>query len=174
MKYAEDAQLDVQYLELDYWSNHATMLIILPKKKNGLRDLEKKLTSDTFKRLKESTSMTKKVDLSLPKFAMDAGFDLLQIMRKIGVTQPFEPSTANFTEMATGRRIFVGSGFHKTFISVDEQGTEAAAASAFMMMAGASMQRPEIVQFKADHPFMFAIRHNPTMTMMFVGRVEKF
>ncbi|XP_055356107.1 leukocyte elastase inhibitor A-like [Paramacrobiotus metropolitanus] len=174
LNYAEDADLDAKYIEYTYTNNQGAMLFILPNKKDGLRALEKKLTANVFGNLKKKVK-SERVNLQIPKFKVEADLNLKSMLQKIGVKEAFEKSSADFSNM-TPQKVWIGDAFHKTFVEIDEKGTEAAAASAFVMMAGASPFAPKQAppkDFIADHPFIFAIRHNPTNAILFIGRVEK-
>ncbi|XP_055351203.1 ovalbumin-related protein X-like [Paramacrobiotus metropolitanus] len=177
--YTEDNDLDIQFVELPFYSRNASMLILLPRQTNGLRKLEKALNQQYLQSLGQS-AMERRVDLFLPKFTFSASFDLVKILKALGFSNVFSASTSDLSGMINGISdgtfppVFVSSGFHQTFISVDEKGTEAAAASALVGLAGSAQNPPPAVVFKADHPFLFIIRNNPSKATMFIGRVESF
>ncbi|XP_055351214.1 leukocyte elastase inhibitor-like [Paramacrobiotus metropolitanus] len=173
LRYVEDDQLDIQCVELPFYSQNASMLILLPRKAAGLRNLEKALTQQSLQALSQKASLTR-VDLSLPKFTFSSNYNLIPMLQKIGVSDALDKLKANFTAMVTGnQQLYVSDGVHQTFISVDEKGTEASAATAIVITA-LSIQAGTPVVFKADHPFLFLIRNNPSKAIMFIGRVESF
>ncbi|XP_055356133.1 leukocyte elastase inhibitor-like [Paramacrobiotus metropolitanus] len=175
LAYAEDGDLDSKYIEYTYTDNQGAMLFILPNKKDGLRTLEKKLTANVFGNLKKKVK-GERVSVQIPKFKVEADLNLKSMLQKIGVKDAFDKSSADFSNMTPQKPVWIGDAFHKTFVEIDEKGTEAAAASAFVMWVGASRFAPKQAspkEFIADHPFIFAIRHNPTNAILFIGRVEK-
>ncbi|XP_055356108.1 leukocyte elastase inhibitor A-like [Paramacrobiotus metropolitanus] len=173
LPYAEDADLDAKYIEYGYTNNQGAMLFLLPNKKDGLRALEKKLTANVFGNLQKKAT-GERVTLQIPKFKVEADLNLKDMLKKIGVKEAFEQSSADFSGMTSQKPVWIGDAFHKTFVEIDEKGTEAAAASAFVMLAGSAFNQAPPKEFTADHPFIFAIRHNPTNAILFIGRVESF
>jgi serpin B len=113
----------------------------------------------------------------LPKFGMTSSFRLSQQLRTMGMTDAFIPEKSDFSGLVESqrepRRIWIDEVFHKAFVDVDEAGTEAAAATAVAMMggAGAGARPPEPFTFRADHPFLFAIRFESTGSILFMGHV---
>ncbi|XP_055332352.1 serpin B10-like [Paramacrobiotus metropolitanus] len=165
--FSRERDLKFTYAELDYYNGETSMLIVLPDSSQSLRDVEKKLTADGLMKLK-SEGRKRRMRLVLPKFKTESKFDLVQLLRQTGVDDAFNGGKANFADMTSERGLYFGSGVHKTFISVDEQGTVAAAAS--VLSAGRSWP----MEFAANRPFLYAIRHNPTNCLLFIGKVEKF
>jgi serpin B len=107
------------------------------------------------------------VAVSIPRFEMTWGTEELKgALRKLGMASAFDPGTADFSGMSEGGGLFIGYVLHKAFIEVNEEGTEAAAATAVGMLK-ASM--PTV--FRADRPFVFAIRDRGTGSVLFLGRV---
>jgi serpin B len=86
------------------------------------------------------------------------------------MTDAFNPDKADFSGMTTAEKLYISAVLHKAFIAVDEKGTEAAAATAVAVAATGIPQKPKVV-FRADHPFIFLIRHRPTGAALFVGRL---
>jgi serpin B len=115
------------------------------------------------------------VDVALPKFKMSSGFMLAQVLAALGVKDAFDPERADFSGM-DGRShwLYVSAVLHKAYIDVNEKGTEAAAATAVVMMArGAARPVEPPREFRADHPFLFLIRDSTTGSILFMGRVAK-
>jgi serpin B len=101
---------------------------------------------------------------------MATGFTLKAPLTSLGMTDAFDPSKANFAGMSSAPPgLFIGEGFHKAFVEVNEEGTEAAAATGVVVMP-ASMPPPKPV-FRADHPFLFLIRDDATGAILFLGRI---
>lgn len=162
---------DAQMLELLYnvppkWSGDFCMLILLPKRNDGLAALERSLTTD---RLAEWISGLEHghFEVFLPRFRVTSNVDLKSLLTEMGIATAFERATADFSGIAEGD-LYLSEGIHSAFVSVDEQGTEAAAAWGGGFNAFDDT-KPNV--FRADHPFLFLIRHNPTGTILFLGRV---
>lgn len=114
----------------------------------------------------------KRVDVSLPKFEFRFGGELKPVLEKLGMKQAFDPSRADFSGMLKDPLV-IGAVLQQAFVSVDEKGAEAAAATAVVMVRSTSEAQPvEPIRFNADHPFLFFIRHPATGTVLFVGRVS--
>jgi len=115
--------------------------------------------------------------LTLPKFRIETKARLSAWLNKVGVTEIFDPSKADLGGMATHASaeqtepLSIGQIFHRTFIRVDETGTEAAAATAVIGCTAALGRPPKPVVFTADHPFLFLIRTRKTGLTLFMGRV---
>ncbi len=153
---------EFQALELPYEGDDLSMLILLPSEPGKLPNLEKSLTSETFDRL-EFNEM--KVMVHLPKFKIESSFSLGDTLAAMGMPLAFSDQ-ADFSGMTGTRDLFIGAIVHKAFVEVNEEGTEAAAATAVGMR---TTSMPSM--FKANHPFLFLIRENKTGTLLFIGRV---
>lgn len=166
-KYAEVEA--VQVLELPYAGGDLSMIVLLPRKSDGLRRLEKNLTADNLKRWKRQMCK-REVLIFVPKFKMTSLFRLDKTLVTMGMVDAFSGSKANFAGM-DGRPnwLYIGAVLHKAFVDVNEEGTEAAAATAVTMVAAALPTPPPI--FRADHPFLFLIQDNQTGSLLFMGRV---
>ncbi|MBI4864690.1 MAG: serpin family protein [Candidatus Riflebacteria bacterium] len=161
---------DVQILELPYIRNALAMSIFLPKTKDGLGQFEAKLASQPLSDWLGKLGNVK-VDVSLPRFKFTSSFGLGDTLQAMGIKAAFSSDLADFSGMTTAEKLFIAAVVHKAFVAVDEEGTEAAAATAVAMDGGA-MPRPEEPKvFLADHPFIFLIRHLETGEVLFVGRV---
>lgn len=162
---------DLQMIELPYIWNDLSMLVFLPRKADGLASLETKLSAKNLASW-QTLLTTRLVELSLPKFTFTSEFQLSDTLKDMGMIDAFDPEKADFSGIAAGgERIFISNVLHKAFVAVDEKGTEAAAATA-VVMVGTSIREPEKpVTFKADHPFIFLIRQNQTGSILFLGRV---
>ena len=158
------AQEDVQALELPYEGGTLSMLILLPQG-GGLAALERNLTPEKLKELDAALS-EEKVNVSLPKFSLGLGYDLKACLRGLGVITAFT-ELADLSGMDGSRKLFVQKALHKSFIEVNEEGTEAAAAT------GAAMGLKSIefpAEFSADRPFLFLIREKKSGLILFMGR----
>lgn len=160
-----------------YAGNDLQFVVLLPDEINGLRSLESKLTGDVLGACAKLE--TRDVDLHLPKFKLQPPtVALKEKFEALGMKTAFDiPSgSANFDKIAPRRPndyLYISNIFHKTFIAVDEKGTEAAAATAVMMMARSALMSPPPppVELKVDRPFVYAIQHVPSGVCLFLGRV---
>ncbi|WP_069469695.1 serpin family protein [Candidatus Marithrix sp. Canyon 246] len=164
---------ELQILELPYegsgkykHKNRLSMTILLPRKRNGLAKLEKMLTASKLDKLFKQLDW-QHVQVSLPKFKINSKFNLSQTLQKLGMTDAFT-SNADFSGIDGSKNLSLDSVIHQAFVEVNEKGTEAAAATAIFMTRGLAVKTPE---FRADHPFIFLIRHNDSGNILFMGRV---
>ena len=157
-----------QVLELPYAGNDLSMLVLLPREISGLPKLESMLNV-TFLSSCKSRLKKKEVLVFLPKFRFSTPFTLSRTLKEMGMTDAFT-RRADFSGMDGTRNLFIGEVFHKAFVEVNERGTEASAGTAVVMKPGAAPSEPPPV-FKADHPFVFLIRHESSGAILFMGRV---
>ncbi len=160
---------DFQGLELPYVDDELSMIILLPKQVDGLAEFEKTLTlknlSQWLARLHK-----RKVIVSVPKFKMTSQFRLAEVLKSMGMTDAFVPDVADFSGMNGKRDLFIWAVIHKAYVDVNEEGTEAAAATA-VVVGITSVMPGRIPIFRADHPFLFLIRDNHSGSILFIGRM---
>ncbi|RQH03447.1 serpin family protein [Natrarchaeobius oligotrophus] len=158
-----------QLVELPYANGDTSMIVILPAE-GEFESFEKSFSVDRLAIMLEETSRSE-VDLALPTFEIESEFSLVDAMRELGMERAFE-SDAEFEGMVDGEEddLFVDDIRHKSFVSVDEEGTEAAAATA-VVVETAETEPPERVAMTVDRPFLFYVRDRPTETPLFLGRV---
>jgi len=114
----------------------------------------------------------REVIVTLPKFKITSDFDLEKELPKLGMTDIFVAGKADLSGMNGGRNLFVSNVIHKAFVEVNEEGTEAAAATVIVVRPTSIQVNPEPTPvFRADHPFLFVIRDNRSGAVLFVGRV---
>jgi serpin B len=160
---------------MGYEGSRVSMVILLPDKKDGLGALEKALAAkpqtgsalDAY--MKDMKSP--KVHVVLPKFKFTCQFSLGDMLQKLGMKLAFDRDNADFSGMSEKEKLFISAVLHKAFVDVNEEGTEAAAATAVVMRMGAMPHAEEPKQFVADHPFLFIIRDSQTGSVLFMGRV---
>jgi serpin B len=111
------------------------------------------------------------VTLSMPRFRLEAAFDLIPALKRLGVAEAFS-GQADFSGITEAERLRIGAVAHKAYVDVDEHGTEAAAATAVLFHAMAAMRTPPPVTMIVDRPFLFAIIHTPTGLPLFIGQVS--
>ncbi|MGE5608443.1 MAG: serpin family protein [Bacillota bacterium] len=169
LSYLETDQL--QAVELPYVGRRLSMLLLLPKKVDGLPELEKDLTSANLAHWLQAMSM-RQVRLSLPRFKITSQFNLSSTLRAMGMPDAFAPNAADFSAIATAERLFLQAVLHKAFVDVNEEGTEAAAATATAVGALSMANPQEPAVFRADHPFLFLIRHRSSGQILFLGRLS--
>lgn len=166
--YMEDD--DVQVAELPYKGRDLSMLVILPKAKQGLVAVEKKLDHERLSTWVGGLRY-RRVNLKVPKFKFTTSLDLSRTLSSMGMPLAFNAGKADFSGMTAEEPLFIGAVLHKAFVAVDEEGTEAAAATVVMMRAGSMPPSDPPIAFTADHPFIFAIRHKATGAILFMGRI---
>jgi serpin B len=160
-----------QVLEIPYKSNELSLIVLLPKERSGLSGLENSMTASNMQQWLKQVVPVPKVIVTIPKFKSTQEFELSSALRSLGMPQAFA-SNADFSGM-TGKRDFaISAVIHKAFVDVNEEGTEAAAATAVTMRALA-MRAPGAPPpvFRADHPFIFLIRDNGSRSILFMGRM---
>jgi serpin B len=160
-----------QALEIPYQGKQLSMVIFLPNDSNGLAALEQSLTASNTQQWLGQLGPASKVIVTMPKFRMTQEFELGGTLGAMGMPEAFTGS-ADFSGMTGNRDFAISDVIHKAYIDVNEEGTEAAAATAVTMRALAVRvpgQPPPV--FRADHPFVFLIRDNPSNSILFMGRV---
>jgi serpin B len=161
----------LQILELPYGDKSLSMIVLLPQEVDGLGDLESKMTLDILEQWTGSLR-SRKVRVYLPKFKMTSQFEMSETLKALGMISAFDPLTADFSGMTGGRDLFISAAIHKAFVDVNEEGTEAAAASGIVMAPTSARFEPKVPPvFRADHPFMFLIRDNRNGAILFLGRL---
>jgi len=161
----------IKIIELNYRGDDISMVIILPDKADGLADLEAQFNE--FQLNRWLTSLEKEmVKVFLPRFSMHWGAkNLVPDLRQLGMKDAFVTKVANFSAIDGTRDLVISSVFHKAFVDVNEEGTEAAAASGAIMGVTSMPPPPEI--FRADRPFLFLIREKLTGNILFMGRLTE-
>ena len=160
---------DMQVLELPYAGIDLSMIVLLPRKTDGIADLEAKLSTQNLTAWTGRLGFPK-VDVFLPKFKMTSQFSLNDKLAALGMTDAFS-SKADFSGMNGKRDLYISAVIHKAFVEVNEEGTEAAAATAVAISCKSERIEPPSVVFRADHPFLFLIRDNHTGSILFLGRI---
>ena len=155
-----------QAVELPYDGNELSMVILLPRL-DQFKTFEASLNSQQVSNI-IGTIQYKPVTLSMPKFKFESSFGLKKTLSNMGMPVAFS-SDADFSGMDGKKDLFITDVIHKSFVSVDESGTEAAAASA--VIVGTTSMPASPVELTIDHPFIFLIRDIKTGTILFVGRV---
>ncbi|XP_070783960.1 leukocyte elastase inhibitor-like isoform X2 [Enoplosus armatus] len=165
-------EANCQILEMPYKGKELSMLIFLPNEfedsTTGLEKLEKELTYDNFVEWTRPDMMDEvEVQVGLPRFKMEEKYDMKNVLVSMGMVDAFDITMSDFSGMSPANDLVLSKVIHKAFVEVNEEGTEAAAATAAIMMMRCFMPP---ATFIADHPFLFFIRHNPSMSILFAGR----
>jgi serpin B len=158
-----------QIVELPYRGKEVSMLVLLPRAVDGLGQIEQRLSVEDVNqwrgRLMETT-----VNVFLPKFETTFTVALKPVLRAMGMVEASRWPGANFAGLdGNPKRFYIGDALHRAYVRVDEEGTEAAAATAVVMMYGG---RPApLLVFRADDPLLFLIQENSIGSILFLGRV---
>lgn len=167
VKYAELSGLKA--ISLPYTGGRFSMLVLLPDINSDFEEFEKSLSVDTLDKIC-TEMLPRKVRIYLPKFRDETSYDLAQTLAKMGMPTAFDANAADFSAMTGSGEIYIADIFHKTFIDVAEEGTEASAATAVIMMRTSLAHDDGEVVFRADHPFVYIIRDETEGTILFIGR----
>lgn len=158
----------VQVLEMPYKGDDLSMVVLLPEGREPL-PLEQKLLPETLAAWMKGLRK-QEVDVYLPKFTMTSKFELSKALAAMGMPLAFT-QRADFSGMTGGKDLFISQVVHKAYVDVNEEGTEAAAATGVEMRVTALPMQPPV--FRADRPFLFVIKDNGTGAILFMGRVVK-
>jgi serpin B len=160
-KYADTGE--VQVLELPYKGGDLSMVVILPKE-NDIHGFEAGLTLEAYGDLVSELETTK-LNVFLPRFRLETRYELGRDLAEMGMPTAFT-GAADFSGISDGG-LFISQVIHQAYVDVNEEGTEAAAATGVVMLGSA----PMLEEFVADHPFVFVIRDRGTGLILFMGRV---
>ncbi len=170
LAYFEDSI--VQVIDMPYKGGTASMLVVLPRR-NTLAQIMDEITPT---RIREITAKLRSsfVEVKFPKFKLETSCDLAPILKALGIRRAFDQKIADFSgisDEARAQQLHVTQAIHKAYLDINEERTEAAAASGFGSGAGGRGTREDPYVFKADHPFIFAIRDRATQEILFLGRL---
>ncbi|XP_009883562.1 PREDICTED: ovalbumin-related protein X-like isoform X1 [Charadrius vociferus] len=157
----------MKILELPYASGQLSMLVLLPDDISGLEQLENKIS---FEKLTEWTSPNvmekKRVKVYLPRMKIEEKYNLTSVLMALGMTDLFSPS-ANLSGISSAESLKISEAMHEAYMEVNEEGTEMAGSAGVM---GDIKHSSKFEEFRADHPFLFLIKHNPTNSILFFGK----
>jgi len=162
---------ELQVLELPYKNKELSMIVLLPKEEDGLSNLENEMDFTKLNTWISNLKSTNVDQIYLPKFEFDIFTNIITPLTKLGMTAAFSTSSADFSKMTGNRELYVFNILHKAFIKVDEEGTEAAAATVVIIGETSAEGPTNELIFRADHPFIFMIRENQTGAILFIGRI---
>jgi serpin B len=152
-------------VELPYVGGSLAMTIVVP---DDMAAYEQRLEADSFAALTAALG-PHEVDLTLPRFEIETKADLASLLGGLGMPLAFDPDRADFSGMTAQEQLFIAHVVHQANISIDEKGTEAAAATGVVMSTTA--MPAEVIRMHVDRPFLFAVRDTPTGAILFLGRV---
>jgi len=163
---------DLQMLRMAYESGSGkplSMVVLLPRD-GDLAALEKSLSAERLTELQKNLT-NQRVMVYFPKFTMETKYSLPATLSAMGMPTAFSPS-ADLSGMDGTRNLYIGDVIHQAFVDVNEEGTEAAAATAVVIQRAMAPVGPPVPVFRADHPFIFLIQDDETGLILFIGRVE--
>nr|CAB3265988.1 leukocyte elastase inhibitor-like [Phallusia mammillata] len=167
-RYGYVEELTLQIVELPYAGKEYSMYVLLPENFD-LKKVEANLNPENLTRwISEIGYRT--VDITLPKFKLEESLNLHEVLPKLGVTDVFDQSKADLSGLAKKPNLNVDQILHKAVLEVNEEGSVAAAATTVRIVARSLDIRPEFV---ANHPFLWAIRHEGTGLVLFMGRLQR-
>lgn len=160
-----------QILEKWYGDGEFSMVMLLPDRADRIPALEAKLTPQTLEAWLARLEGTDAIAIQVPKFRLATEYRLADHLRNMGMIDAFDPRRADFSGMSGGNEFFVGQVCHKAVLDMEEEGTKAAAVTATTMSCTGPGDLPPSILFRADRPFVFIIRHVPSGTILFLGRL---
>jgi len=159
---------DLQALEMLYVGGDISMIVLLPKDRNGFDSLEDSLNMQKLDSIRDM--MTRQpLTVQIPKFEFETEYDLIDPLVNLGIHDAFDKTDVDFQGM-TDDQVYIDKAIHKTFVNVNEEGTEAAAITALVFRFSSGPPEP-IHEFVADHPFVFIIQEKNTGEILFIGRL---
>ncbi len=165
--YAQTKSL--QILEMPYRGGELSLLVLLPTRIEGIRQLERDLSAEALQDWRSRLAQGE-VMVYLPRFRMTFGAEMKETLRSMGMVDAFQWPRANFAGFdGDPKWFYIGEVVHKAYVDVNEEGTEAAAATVVEAMLGGMPPQPPV--FRADHPFLFLIQENSTGSILFMGRI---
>lgn len=163
---------DCDLLDLPYMGGELSMVVLLPKVRDGLPALEQRVSATKLSLWVASleSASPSDVEVELPRFKATYSAELTAPLEELGVSAAFSRGAADFSSIDGRRDLYVSTALHKAYVEVNEEGTEAAAATGVVSLAKAiTIYKP--VRFIVDHPFLFLIRYNSTGGLLFFGRI---
>ncbi len=160
-------------IHLPYGKEQFRMTVILPESNKSTGDVMAAMNLDNWKNWMKSFKKEDKVVVTMPRFKFSWQTELKDILSAMGMTKAFTPYVADFSGINGAKDLFIGYVKHKTFIDVNENGTEAAAVTAVgMFTTSMPVDPPNKVYFKVDRPFIFAITEKSTGVILFIGEIR--
>lgn len=166
------ADSEIESLMLPYAGGKQNMFLFLPPEGMKISEVRKRFTEANWKQWMQSYR-PREVNLSLPRFTIKFSGKLNDALKAIGMPDAFSESKANFKKMIAAP-IWISQVLQKTYMDVNEEGTEAAAVTAVVMITKSAMSRPEsVVEFRVDRPFVLALADSESGEILFLGSIVK-
>ncbi len=162
---------EFQMIDLPYGNGDFSMTVLLPALGTNLDELIATLNQSNWDQWRSSLS-EKPVALELPRFSLEYELTLNDVLTSLGMGIAFTPGEADFSKMLTTDRVWIGEVKHKTFVEVNEEGTEAAAVTSVAMVMSADSE-PQLISMRCDRPFLFLIQEHASKTILFVGKIAQ-
>jgi serpin B len=168
--YAYYTDNSMQAIDLPYGDRSFSMTVVLPNSGISIDQYASALTQERWNAIINKLDSAK-VDLYMPKFTLNYFKSLISELIALGMGIAFDPMRADLSHISSQLGLFVSDVLHKTYVKVDEEGTEAAAVTSINIKTGAALGQPAIKVMRIDHPFIFAIREHQSGTILFIGKV---
>ena len=163
--YCRPDGLDANVLQMNYTGDRLSMIIVLPDKSDGLRDVHKNIGKFDYNQCIKGKSVSE-IPVLIPKFEIKSEYEMKNLLSEIGIKDAFDPNASDLSGISKGASLYVNEVYHEAYIKVDEEGTEASAATA---VGGGIVSAPTV--FYCTHPFMFMIVENTFGAILFGGTV---
>ena len=157
---------DLQILKLNYQGKNLSMIIVLPKE-NNISIAESAINYENLSNWRNDFNEIE-IDVEIPKFKFETKYTLNNLLKEMGMVDAFLPGVADFSGMDGANYLLISKAIHQAYVEVNEEGTEAAAATAIIIELSMT---PDPNEFRADHPFIFLIQHEETGAVLFMGKV---
>ncbi|XP_075555089.1 iris-like [Dermacentor variabilis] len=164
--------MEVEALEIPYCGSKTSMVLLLPKDIEGLSKLEERMTGSALSKMLENMRRCSNVKLYLPKFKLEQAVNLKAVLQGMGIND-FFGLAADLSAISDAGKLVATEVIHKAFVEVNEEGTEAAAATAVIMMCRSARMSEVERKFVVDRPFMFLIRSHDPEVVLFIGSVRR-
>ncbi|XP_031196585.1 serpin B4-like [Mastomys coucha] len=162
--------VQTKIVEIPYKGKELSMFVLLPVEIEGLKKLEEQLTADKLLEWTRPENMHMvELYLSLPRFKVEEKYELLAPLKHMGMVDAFDPQKANFSGTSSTQGLVVSKLIHKSFVEVNEEGTEAAAATG---VESRLLSAPVFQYFSCNHPFLFIVKQNKTNSILFFGKMS--
>ena len=167
--YGVHETLHFEVLEKVFISREFRFGIILPNlAKSSFQEVEKTLSADTLKSI-DLNSVT--ANITIPKFKIESSFDLFDNLQQVGIHDLFLAGRADLSGIDESKSLYVSKTLHKAVVEIDEKGAVAAAVTVVIIVGRSGYIPPDhVINFRADHPFLFYIKHVDTGSILFFGR----